>query len=237
MIDDALAARLMELLDRRQRGTLTAEESRELDASTVIKDPIGETIDRADPIGETIDRAVDHFDFDRARHALDQRLRADRTTVRMGGALISLVILSAAAMAWWRGDWGMLIFTASAQALVPLGWMLLTARRRRSARAALAGRLPVNDALVEHRRASARELVVMQTTVILAFISFAVLVLEGALNGHWLRVIVGIVMLVIVLPPAATRVFSALGKQRRRNFIEGRSSASAWLRGSDGSQA
>ncbi|MCI1114054.1 hypothetical protein MOQ26_23870, partial [Stenotrophomonas maltophilia] len=80
-------------------------------------------------LDETLDRAIDHFDFDRARRAMEQRLRADRVAMRMGAAMLSLVLLVAAVLALRRGDWGALVFTASAQALVPLAWYLMTARR------------------------------------------------------------------------------------------------------------
>lgn len=229
MIDDARAARLMELLDCRQRGTLTPEQSHELEAH--LSPALDEALD------ETLDRAIDHFDFDRARRAMEQRLRADRVAMRMGAAMLSLVLLVAAVLALRRGDWGALVFTASAQALVPLAWYLMTARRRASAKAALAGRLPVEHAFAEHRRASVLEWVMLRAIIIVGGIGMAVLAIDGARSGDLSKLGVGVLNLLVFGPILWRRCFSVAGQRRHHAFIEGRVGASAWRGAAEGASS
>lgn len=103
MFDDLSNPRLCELLERHLAHSLSEAERSEL-GNLLDKTPgahaaLAQLEREEQRMNQTIDSAVTHFDFTKARHAMETKLNSDRATLRLQMVFCGLTVAIATVMA------------------------------------------------------------------------------------------------------------------------------------------
>lgn len=238
-IDPATEARAAQLLEQRRLAPLDADERGELDAIFDAHPGLramADDLDREDvAMHATIHAAVDHFDFEKSRRAVEAQRRIARTYFRMfclicGGALAA----TAAAAALGLASRSLVIMMALAWS-VPLCLIGLTIHHRRTHAARIASGDPeaARAAFDAHLRAGRTERTVMQAVGVVAGLGLTVAVIDSIVNADYLRAVVLIVAFVLVYHGIWNRYASPRARRRHERLLAGDINDTAWIRGED----
>lgn len=237
--EDPGILRFAELLEREHRGELAAAESVEL-LEMLRLDPALQaeraSIDAAARTsGQVLDAAVTHFDFDRARRAIRERLRLDALRLRMLLVCAPLAPAIAVAVGLPAPDWTFVTFLAAifvAQGAV-FGVIAHTRRRRGMAALAAGGVLlpQTQDAFAVSGR---NEHALLQAAAIIITLALVLMVIDAVLDWTPARGAIAALLLIVVAPTLLRRAFAPSHRRRLERFLAGSLGATAWMRGSDG---
>lgn len=230
--------RVAELLERDHRGELTTEESAEL-REMLRLDPAlraeRESIEvAARSSRQVLDAAVTHFDFDRARRAIRERLRLDTLRLRMlliGAPLAPAIAVAAGLPA---PDWTLVVvLTAVFGAQCAVFGVIAHVRRRRGMAALDAGGLLLPQTRNAFAVSGRNEHALLQAAAIIISVALVLMVIDAVLDRTPARVTIAVLLLVVVAPPLLRRAFAPSHRRRLERFLAGSLSASAWMHGSD----
>lgn len=223
------------LLERRRLGLLSGSERDELEA-LFDREPgtraLGVRLDEEEEaMNETITAAVEHFDFEKARRAIDAKLASDRTALRFQMLLGAGMIGVAVALAWSTADWWGAAFTAVAVMLGVLGWLWVFVRQHTLAMAVSGDDVMTpEEAYRRHRGDGRTEFTILRALVLLGGLGFVILMVDSVLNADYLRALVALLVLVVLGPSVARRMFTRAGIDRQERFLaEG--TGGMWTRG------
>jgi len=239
VIDDTDNPRLCELLQRHLSDGLSEAERAELgnllDRSPDARVIVARLEDEERSMNQTIESAVKHFDFAKARHALEAKLNSDRASLRLQMVFGGLTVAIAAVLAAYTSKWGGVFLVAAAALLAVLARALIVARRR-SLVASLDQPVWLEAAFERHLRNGRLEFTVLRAMVILGGLGMVVLFIDGVGRVDPLRIIIPLCVLVFVGPPTARLLFRRSAVARHERFLAGEISRSAWMTGKDESR-
>lgn len=227
--------RLAELLEKQRYEALDAAEQGELRA-LLARDPdaraLAEELDREEhTMHTTIQAAVDHFDFDKARRAVSEKLALYQKYQRMQ-LVIGLIAFAFVLMPSSQNFMG--CFMVFALVVPILIWTGLIARRRAWLRAvANRGDEALREVYAKHLHEGRNEHTVLRATIIIVGFGMVVLLIDSLVAGDYLRAAIAGFALCFFGPIVWKRWLTKRANDRHERFLRGDLTATGWMQGLD----